>query len=316
MTEPMAVRVFFEPMIQAHDPGLYSGLVLDDAGVTPPEAASADAIERYRRDGFLLVRGLLGPSEIEAAKAELETMTRADDPGCEMVWYEGGLRDHIRLDSAADREVDGHSTGAASFALGQEGIGLPPVEPSLRAAHVRKFMGFIDRHPPLAALARHDAILRLVERLIEGEPELFQEMALIKPPKGREKPWHQDHAYFNLALGTPITGVWIPMEAVTPENGCMYVLRGGHREGPRTHFKRRDWQICDTDVGGTTRVALPMQPGDVLVFDGLLPHGTPTNRTDSFRWAVQFHYRPATAQGVDDDTRLAAFGSEGKNVTC
>ncbi len=59
-----------------------------------------------------------------------------------------------------------------------------------------------------------------------------------------------------------------------------------------------------------------MGPGDVLLFDGKLPHGTPINRTDAFRWAVQFHYRPGTAESVDDETRLAAFGSEGKGVTC
>jgi hypothetical protein len=29
------------------------------------------------------------------------------------------------------------------------------------------------------------------------KPEVFQDMILVKPPNiGREKPWHQDHAYF------------------------------------------------------------------------------------------------------------------------
>jgi phytanoyl-CoA hydroxylase len=94
------------------------------------------------------------------------------------------------------------------------------------------------------------------------------------------------------------------------------MLRGGHKAGPRPHFKRRDWQICDTDVDVSERVAVPMAPGDVLLFDGKIPHGTPTNRTDEFRWAVQFHYRPASAALVDDAARLAHFGSEGIDVTC
>jgi phytanoyl-CoA hydroxylase len=314
MPEPAAVRVFFEPKISPHDPELYSGPLLD-AKLTLAEAASAAGIEAYRQDGFLLVRGLLSEAEILAARTELGAMTLADDPGCDMIWYEGGLRDHIPLDPGADHQVDGRSSGGG-FTIGQEGRALPAVEPRLRAAHVRKFMGFIDGHPALAALARHPAVLGLVQRIVGAPPELFQEMALIKPPGGREKPWHQDHAYFNFAIETPIAGVWIPMEAVGPLNGCMYVLRGGHREGPRLHFKRRDWQICDSDVAEARRVALPMAPGDVLLFDGKLPHGTPTNRTDAFRWAVQFHYRPGAAVSVDDDVRLAAFGSEGKNVTC
>ena len=106
------------------------------------------------------------------------------------------------------------------------------------------------------------------------------------------------------------------MGQVTPENGCMHMLAGGHRAGPRIHFKRRDWQICDTDIDNAGRVAVPMPPGDVLLFDGKLPHGTPINRTAEHRWAVQFHYRPGAAVLTDDEARLAAFGSEGRNVTC
>ena len=32
---------------------------------------------------------------------------------------------------------------------------------------------------------------------------------MIKPPGGREKPRHQDHAYFKLPLSTPVVGVWL-----------------------------------------------------------------------------------------------------------
>jgi phytanoyl-CoA hydroxylase len=59
-----------------------------------------------------------------------------------------------------------------------------------------------------------------------------------------------------------------------------------------------------------------MKVGDVLFFDGKVPHGTPINKTDSFRWAVQYHYRPKAAQAIDDAARLDAFGSDGKDVTC
>jgi phytanoyl-CoA hydroxylase len=96
----------------------------------------------------------------------------------------------------------------------------------------------------------------------------------------------------------------------------MHMLRGGHKVGPRPHFQRRDWQLCDTDVETTDRVAVPMRAGDVLFFDGKIPHGTPTNCTNEFRWAVQFHYRPVAATPVDDEARLGHFGSEGRGVTC
>jgi phytanoyl-CoA hydroxylase len=306
-------RVFFEPKIPLHDPNLYAFERIED-GVPATEAEAS--LGRYREDGFLMVRGLLPGSEVLAARAELEAMARADVPGCQMIWYEGALRDHLALDSARDREMAGKAGGGVGFVAGQEGNGLPDLDPELRARHVRKFMGFVERKEALGRLACQPALIALVERLVGASPALFQDMALVKPANGREKPWHQDHAFFNVALDTPIVGVWIPMGTVTPENGCMHLLAGGHKAGARIHFKRRDWQICDTDVPPTGRVAVPMDVGDVLLFDGKVPHGTPINRTNEFRWAVQYHYRPAATVETDDAVRLAAFGSEGRNVTC
>jgi ectoine hydroxylase-related dioxygenase (phytanoyl-CoA dioxygenase family) len=67
---------------------------------------------------------------------------------------------------------------------------------------------------------------------------------------------------------------------------------------------------------GLSFTALPMAPGDLMIFDAKLPHGTPTNRSDRQRWAVQFHYVPASSVQTDDEYRLGVFGPEGKNVSC
>jgi phytanoyl-CoA hydroxylase len=285
-----SVRVFFEPKIAAHPPELYR---FDEINGGVDAAAAESELGRYCDDGFLMVRGLMSRAQLETARAELEQMAHSDHPACAMIWYEGALRDHLALDASADRPLDGTTT-SSGFVQGQEGA-LPAVEPALRARYVRKFMSFVDQAPALTELARDRRVLALARRLLGGEPELFQDMALVKPALGREKPWHQDHAYFNVTLGTPIVGVWIPLGRVTPENGCMHMLRGGHNAGARPHFKRRDWQICDMHVDQIDRVAVPMEAGDVLFFDGLIPHGTPVNRTNEFRWAVQFHYRPVHA---------------------
>jgi phytanoyl-CoA hydroxylase len=305
-------RVFFEPKIPLHDPALYAFERLEDG--VPADAAGA-ALARYREDGFLMVRGLLPAAEVQAARRELEAMARADAPACSMIWYEGALRDHLALDPARDREIDGKVSGIG-FAAGQENDRVPALDPQLRARYVRKFGGFVKRNPALGHLARQPALMALVEQLVGDAPALFQDMALVKPAQGREKPWHQDHAYFNVTLDTPIVGVWIPKGSVTPPNGCKPLRAGGPKAGARIHVKRRDRQICDTDVPTADRVAVPMEVGDVLLFDGKIPHGTPINRTDQFRWAVQYHYRPKGAVKTDDEARLAVFGSEGRDVTC
>jgi phytanoyl-CoA hydroxylase len=145
---------------------------------------------------------------------------------------------------------------------------------------------------------------------------MIQDMALLKPPAmGREKPWHQDHAFFNYPMGTPIVGVWIALDEATVANGCMQLLPGLHKD-PIIHFKRRDWQICDTFVLGRGSVAAPLKPGGLLFFDGLLPHGTPQNSSGLRRRALQYHYIPEGVNKTPTEERLSVFGSEGKDVSC
>ena len=306
-----AMKVIYEPEIASHAPELYRVDALAQNAISGWDGFDAEAQARYEADGYLVVRGALSAEQVLAAQKELHAMTLADDPHCGSMAYEGSLPEHLR-------RVDVQQGGApvSQFSLGQDGAGQPALAAEERARFVRKFMDFTAQHPPLAEAAQLPELLSVVKAL-GGEPmQLFQEMALLKPPHGREKPWHQDHAYFNFPLTTKIIGVWIALEAVRPENGCMFVLAGGHLSGPRTHFMRRDWQLCDTEAEGFVRTAVPMQAGDLLLFDGKLPHGTPINQTDETRWALQYHYLPSSAVKTDDTVRLAAFGADGKDVSC
>ena len=160
-------------------------------------------------------------------------------------------------------------------------------------------------------------MIAVVQRLIEATPSLFQDMGLIKPPHiGSEKPWHQDCAYFNLPLDTPVVAAWISLDEATPENGCMHIIPGSHREGPIVHFNRRDWQICDTHVPVDREVMVPLKAGGCLLWHGLLHHGTPANRSNLRRRALQFHYCPETPAKIKTQERMEVFGSEGKDVEC
>ena len=76
------------------------------------------------------------------------------------------------------------------------------------------------------------------------------------------------------------------------------------------HFKRRDWQICDTDVAVDRDVAVPLKPGGVLFWHGMTHHGSPRNRSGLRRRALQLHYRPrgvaeTTTEGPDGPSSAA-----------
>ena len=161
-------------------------------------------------------------------------------------------------------------------------------------------------------------LLVVLAKLMGGRvPKPSQIMTLLKPARGgREKPWHQDHAYFNVGIDEPVVGVWIALDEATVANGCMHLLDGGHKLGPIHHWKRRDWQICDSEVMGKPSVAAPLPPGGALFFGSLLPHGTPTNHSPHSRRSMQFHYAPANSQAITNEDRMAIFGAGGKDVTC
>jgi len=54
----------------------------------------------------------------------------------------------------------------------------------------------------------------------------------------------------------------------------------------------------------------------MLLFDGLLPHGTPCNASANRRRGLQFHYAPAGITTTNAEERMKHFGNEGKNVSC
>lgn len=270
-----------------YDPGLYGNGQVTEYVESLSAITDAD-IERYRREGYLAVRQAFTPAEIEAGLAGLIHLIDGGNPAFDGVLFE---RDAMDL--------------------------LPTLRPEEKQDVVRKLMWFVEYDERLKALSAHPELLRVMERIIGGATTMFQDMALIKPPGvGREKPWHQDKAFFTISLTAPVVGVWIALDPATAENGCMHVIPGSHLEGPVLHFRRRDWQICDTDIQRKRDVVVPLEPGGLLLFDGLIHHGTPANRTNLRRRAVQFHYTSPDAAWNDEGYRQRHFGSEGKDVTC
>jgi phytanoyl-CoA hydroxylase len=252
------------------------------------DSISEEDLRFYGEHGYLSVAAAFTPAETSAAAEGLTSLIMGARPDFKGVVFESAAREMLP-------------------ALGLE----------QRQDAVRKLSGFVSFDSRLEALAHHPRLVGILRTLLGDEPVLFQDMALLKPPRlGREKPWHQDLSYFNYDHTAKVVGVWIALDEATVENGCMQVLPGRHRDGPIAHFKRRDWQICDTDILGKTSVAVPLKPGGLLLFDGLLPHGTPRNDSGRQRRALQFHYTGAKSKKIAATERMRIYGSEGRDVSC
>ena len=227
----------------------------------------------------------------------------------------------IALTSAGENAIDDLIDGQRKDFRGvqfESGLGEKAnLTNDQRRLGVRKLMNFVGFDDRLLALAEYPPIIEIVEKILGATAKLFQDMALLKPPlNGREKPWHQDCAYFNIPLNTPVVGVWIALDEATINNGALHVIPGSHTEGPVNHFKRRDWQICDSDVPLDRDVAVPLKPGGVLFWHGMTQHGSPTNRSNKRRRALQLHYKPSNVLEITTEDRMSIFGGDVRGAIC
>lgn len=281
-------QISFDIEVPRHAPDLYDFSSIAET-INGLDAVDDRSIANYRERGFLAIENALTADEIAVALGAIRDLVAGKVPSFQNIQYRGDVR--ARLDEMSQEE---------------------------RLDAVRRMLYFTDHEPRLNAIAHKPALLDVVGRLLGAPAKLFQDMALIKPPNGREKPWHQDHAYFELTPETRVVGVWIALDPADIENGCMRVMPGWHRRGVFPHFQIRDLQLCDDQMQGleTDRVAVPLAPGGCLIFDSYLPHGTPNNDTATRRRALQYHYFTEAAEKISSEARVALWGGEANGVAC
>lgn len=255
------------------------------------QAPTLDDIAHYRREGWLLLRGLLGPRHVAASLDALAGLATGRIPARQttLMWENGPPPE-----------------------------GTPAEERELR---IRKYMDFCEDAPALRDAAMSTRLHATLDRILGEGRTLFQEMALVKPPFiGGEKPWHQDCSYFRITDPSLVAGVWIALDEATRENGCMELLSGSHLWGPQPHHHENDFNRCrirEELLKPEDRIAIEMQPGDALIFSGLLQHYTAPNRSGLRRRAIQFHYHQVGAVwGSLEDHRRLFHDADGSYAGC
>eukprot|EP01052_Picozoa_sp_SAG31_P014771 SAG31_NODE_929_length_10926_cov_8.162834_7_plen_134_part_00 len=120
----------------------------------------------------------------------------------------------------------------------------------------------------------------MCRKLLGPDIKLIQSMALLKPPGTGEKRFHQDTAVMRLTPNT-VCGWWVALDPTTVDNGCMQLWARSQHHGlvphhlpvPASPAAHIYYSVKDPPPPGEV-VAIPMQPGDAMVFDVSCVHGT------------------------------------------
>ncbi len=124
---------------------------------------------------------------------------------------------------------------------------------------------------------------------------IWHDQALIKPPWGEPTAWHLDVPFWSFSSKAAIS-IWVALDDVDLQNGCMYFMPGTHME---TTYENPG---ITSDIGsifnhypqfrGREVVPAIMKAGDASFHNASLVHGAGPNMTPRPRRAMTCAYMP------------------------
>lgn len=148
---------------------------------------------------------------------------------------------------------------------------------------------------------------RLKEILVKDCFDFIGGTYLIKPPSAHSalNP-HQDSSHVDEFKHFSIYA-WIPLQDVSKKNGAVRVLPKSHYIDIKQRSLNVPWVFKEhTDLLNEYMIDIPMQAGQVLLFDAGLIHSSPPNMSENTRVAVNFYIHnnscPFTHFYEDDET--------------
>ena len=216
---------------------------------------SDDEREAFRRDGYVHLRGVLSPQEVD----EIEAV------------YDAFLRREIKVDGKDfnDMTTGEHGTDPSGYAI--VNVMLP-----------RRY------HPEWVGNVFERRARSIAEQLCGEGMTIDFDQLLAKHP-GRSDAvfgWHQDQAYWIDTDDRRTATCWLAVEDSTLENGCMQFLPGSQTEPVRPHRPlhqdRTKSHTLITDLrDGDVMVPVPISRGDITVHSEGVLHGSGGNTTES-----------------------------------
>lgn len=229
--------------------------------------------DRYLKDGYVVVRGVLDPVELEALNAEMGELYALQLRRLGLPVDPGPSREAFQANAARLLAVD--------------------VETYINTARMTQMIA--RAHQIMAS----DAILDVVRALGLAVPVICTRLSnhimseVLKIPGGYHKsPAHQDWRSMQGSLDSVV--LWAPTTPVTATSHPLEVVPGSHLLGLlETTDHIMTPTVSDPRITEDRYVGLPMQPGDVVAFSSFLVHRTGETGDGKLRIAFSTRYNNA-----------------------
>jgi phytanoyl-CoA hydroxylase len=247
-------------------------------------------LEQFNHDGYLVLRNFVNAHDCDLLRTRAIEMVNAFDPG--------ELRSIFSTHEQSRTTDDYFLTSGDKIrcffeerAFNSDGTLKQSKEQSInKIGHALH-----DLDPVFDKFSRSPKLRSLVTDFALEDPLLLQSMYIFKQPNiGGEVTCHQDSTFLYTDPRN-ILGFWFAIEDATVENGCLWVIPGGHRRGLKSRWVRSITDGMQFEVYGETSwpeeelIPLEVSKGTLVVLHGLLPHRSLENRSDKSRHAYTLH---------------------------
>ena len=138
---------------------------------------------------------------------------------------------------------------------------------------------------------------------------LWHDQALFKEPHGRVTDAHQDISYWPINDGELTATMWMALNDVPKEKGCLYFYPGSNKLKEKEYVDIFKNPHKPEVVKGIEQIFTPLNAGDVTFHSGLTFHGAGQNISDEMREGMTVIYLADGATFDASDPRNATHKS-------